>query len=380
MFDKEDVKHRAKGTWPDILSSLTSNQDLIAAIDRGTRRSGPCPMCGGTDRFRFTDKFADGNYICSPNGNGCGTGDGFGLLMELNGWSFPETVDAVGKWIGLPENQAKAHRSRRVHADKVRKKQICYQYTKDKMNSAWQQALSCSDAKATPLRRYLVRRGLRDFVIDTPHLRFHPALEYWHADKESEKPQLLGKFPALLAKVLDGEGNPVTLHRTFLTREGDKAPVPKPKKVWSAHSSCVTVRLHQVDDVVCLAEGIETAMAVHLVTGLPTWACLNSGSLASIVLPDTVTKVNIFSDLDRPVKNQDFGAGLKASLKACHQLSERSVCTTIHVPPGPIPEDAKGVDWLDIWNNHVSGHDGFRAVIDWKNQLGQYHSHTLEGR
>jgi formamidopyrimidine-DNA glycosylase len=42
-----------------------------------TRKNGPCPMCGGKDRWRFTDIDGKGTWWC----NGCRGGNGFALAM-----------------------------------------------------------------------------------------------------------------------------------------------------------------------------------------------------------------------------------------------------------------------------------------------------------
>ena len=47
-------------------------------------KHGPCPLCGGRDRFRFDDKDGRGTYFCS----GCGAGDGVRLAMGITGLSF----------------------------------------------------------------------------------------------------------------------------------------------------------------------------------------------------------------------------------------------------------------------------------------------------
>ena len=44
-----------------------------------TNRHGPCPVCGGKDRFRFDDKGGRGTWICST----CGAGDGIELVKRL---------------------------------------------------------------------------------------------------------------------------------------------------------------------------------------------------------------------------------------------------------------------------------------------------------
>ena len=94
----EEVKHRANGQWQQILSSL-------AGLDESQLRNkhGPCPNCGGKDRYRFDDKAGDGTYICSQ----CGAGDGMSLLVKCTSMSFPDCVNAVGEYLHLDPGDQK---------------------------------------------------------------------------------------------------------------------------------------------------------------------------------------------------------------------------------------------------------------------------------
>src|ERR1700674_5626756 len=74
----EEAKRRASGNWMSILERLGVEHKVLG------KRNQPCPGCGGKDRFQFTDKYGDGNYIC----RGCGSGDGFALLELCLGWKF----------------------------------------------------------------------------------------------------------------------------------------------------------------------------------------------------------------------------------------------------------------------------------------------------
>ena len=69
MGDRIDVRTAAQGRWRDILQSLGMDERSLSG------KHGPCPMCGGKDRFRFDDKDGRGTYFCS----GCGAGDGVKL-------------------------------------------------------------------------------------------------------------------------------------------------------------------------------------------------------------------------------------------------------------------------------------------------------------
>ena len=58
------------------------------------------------------------------------------------------------------------------------------------------------------------------------------------------------------------------------------------------------VRLFEPGDELAIAEGIETALAVHLGTGKPVWAALSCGNLEKLWIPDSVARVCIYADND----------------------------------------------------------------------------------
>src|SRR6202171_2203069 len=85
-----ELKARAHGRWTEILRTLGVDQKVL------NKRNQPCPACGGTDRFQYTDKFGNGDYIC----RGCGHGDGFKLLMQCKGWEFGTALRRVEELVG----------------------------------------------------------------------------------------------------------------------------------------------------------------------------------------------------------------------------------------------------------------------------------------
>lgn len=103
MTDFERFKIRAKdaarGQWPLIIPAITTCDG-----SRLNGKHGPCLKCGGTDRFRALNTFPeDGAVYC----NGCFSernGDGFAAIQWLMGWTFPEAVRAVAKFLGIPED------------------------------------------------------------------------------------------------------------------------------------------------------------------------------------------------------------------------------------------------------------------------------------
>ncbi|WP_308537572.1 primase-helicase zinc-binding domain-containing protein [uncultured Kluyvera sp.] len=83
----ETVK-QACGHWPRILPAL--------GVKVIKNRHQACPVCGGTDRFRFDDKEGRGTWFC----NQCGAGDGLKLIEKVFGVSASEAAGKVNAVTG----------------------------------------------------------------------------------------------------------------------------------------------------------------------------------------------------------------------------------------------------------------------------------------
>src|ERR1700736_3637964 len=81
---------RARDRWREILPQLGIETRFL------TNKHGPCPLCGGRDRFRFDDRDGSGSYYC----NQCGAGVGLILLRKLHGWDYGTACAEVDKIIG----------------------------------------------------------------------------------------------------------------------------------------------------------------------------------------------------------------------------------------------------------------------------------------
>lgn len=98
-YKVKEVRAAANGRWPDILAAF--------GVDRHALRDehGPCPACGGNDRFRFDDKNGDGEWYCNQCGGdgGGGAGDGFMLLQRVCSLDLGDAINEVGKFLYLPD-------------------------------------------------------------------------------------------------------------------------------------------------------------------------------------------------------------------------------------------------------------------------------------
>jgi putative DNA primase/helicase len=141
----------------------------------------------------------------------------------------------------------------------------------------------------------------------------------------------------MVALVTAPDGKAVSLHRTYLTRDGHKADVPSPKKLMPPTIPSATrggaIRLYTATTVLAVTEGIETALAVHLTTGLPVWAALCATGMAALVVPETVREVIICADHD--------AAGLQAAKALARRLLTEQKTVKILAPA------TVGTDWAD---------------------------------
>ncbi len=79
---------QACGHWPRILPALGVKVQI--------NLHQACPVCGGSDRFRFDDKEGRGTWFC----NQCGAGDGLRLVEKVFGVSASEAAARVGALTG----------------------------------------------------------------------------------------------------------------------------------------------------------------------------------------------------------------------------------------------------------------------------------------
>jgi putative DNA primase/helicase len=101
-----DIIEAAQGRWPSILGALAGLTD-----QQLTDRHQPCPLCGGTDRYRFDDKDGSGSWYCNRCGGKTqtgGAGNGMDLLMRSTGWDFKTAAQRVEQHLGLPMKKPSA--------------------------------------------------------------------------------------------------------------------------------------------------------------------------------------------------------------------------------------------------------------------------------
>lgn len=303
---RTNIAVEAEGRWRDILLSLGFEAKFLQ------KGHTACPMCGGKDRYRFTDFKQRGNWVC----NQCGHGDGFELLERVFGWNFLKAKDEIQRVIGTARLQP-----------------VRNERTEEEIKTSIRKVLRETKAVITgdPVWQYLHQRtGIVNVPCD---IRFHPSL--WHSEAEK-------RFPAMLAVLRYPNGDGATVHRTYLTQDGKKAPVEKVKKLMSGlpiNSSCV--RLSEIAPLIGIAEGIETALAASVVFGFPVWAATSAPVLEKWEPPAGIQEIVICGD------NDTSYAGQAAAYSLAKRLRTKGFAVSVEIPD---PEDTDWADALQVGN------------------------------
>jgi putative DNA primase/helicase len=322
----ETVRAHARGQWHFVLAAVGIDAKFLH------KQHGGCPCCGGKDRFRFDNKGDNGTFFC----NNCGSGDGFRLIQLYRSCQPKESLQLVTDALNCKEISTIPRQTYVTISPESDQKLI--QAKQEQLQKTWNEAKEITPGDS--VHTYLtVTRKLPLCEIPAV-LRIHPGLPYYSEDKK-----YLGTYPTMLGKVGTVNDELVSLHRTYLTNEGYKAPVPKPKKLMTAIYEGATkgaaIRLYTASETLILGEGIETSICGALSLGLPAWACVTALGLETVRLPGSVQKVIVLVDNDES----------KAGQQAAEKLTIRMIREGRRIKR-LMPEQL-GKDWLDILTHEI---------------------------
>ena len=260
------AKDAAQGKWKGILPQLGIDARYL------DHKHHPCPANEqGEDRFRFADRNGSGNFFCS-----CSEGDkgGMALLMCCRGLSYAEAAKEVERVVGASHSEPeKEKRDPREALNKVRK---------------------MLRTVGPEVALYL---AARDLTVP-PGIR-QARLAYWHGGEK------LGVYDCMVGLITAPDNTPQSYHITYL-QDGVKANVPAARKVMTPVSTITggAIRLYPPAEHMGIAEGIETAIAAHMLTGLPVWAAANANGVEKFVPPAVCKRLTVFGDSDESFTGQ----------------------------------------------------------------------------
>ena len=277
------------------MAEVMQRLDLTGLKRGGVSWDGPCPICGGENRFWINTRKA--TFGCRKCG---GSGDQIGLVMFVLGLEFLPALD----WLFGPRQEISeeesARRAARDAENAARKAAEAARYRAKAIADAAEIWAAGRAAEASLVRDYLAARGITaDLLPALPScLRFAPNLPYMVANPDQSSPTKwieAHRGPAMLAAVQGQNDRLCAVHRTWfdLDQPQGKAKILHPvtgevmprKKVLGAKKGGA-IRLHRgaMDcRTLIMGEGIETTFTAQIAAVWPDahfWAGVDLGNMA----------------------------------------------------------------------------------------------------
>jgi hypothetical protein len=283
---------------------------------QGGELIGPCPVCGGTDRFGINLKKQIWNC------RGCAKGgDVIALVQHIDGSTFIAAIETLTGGRAPPTRQRRP-KPVQEHEDDGR------------WIKWWDEARPVAGTLA---ERYLIHRRITELPpdCDGEALRFHPECIFGNDDAGVWR-----YAPAMLALVVDPVTNvPKGLQRTDLNSNWDH---PDRRALGSIKGGVVKLWSDaDVTEGLCIAEGLETALAASLqewppgsgVLIRPIWATLNAGNMHTFPVLPGISHLTISVD--------DDDAGHDAAIACSARWQTSGVGVTRLVPTNKGAADGK---------------------------------------
>ena len=278
------------------------------------RHHGPCPVCGGKDRFRFDDKEGWGTWFCSQ----CDPQSGGGLLL-LSRFLGKPTIEVANELLGnTPErSRAPVYRSF-VSEDQIRKA------NHEQARKGAEALLASSELRPHP---YMSDRGLDGQWL----VNGEPIMG---KDRAVIQPGELLLVPAYKA---EGDGSKlVNVQKIKANKE--KRPL------YGGDMAGVYHKLDGHQKLIAIVEGYATGVTVNRVTGATTYCAFNTGNLASVsawvASQHPGVPVVLFADHDELDITHQWRPGEKFAKDAAAPLG-----ATVAIPP-------ELGDWDDYRQKH----------------------------
>lgn len=341
--------------WKDAALAvplLQAAQQFGAQLKRhGAEWVGPCPYCGGRDRFSVNT--VKNKWNCRGTEGGSSA---IGMVMHIAQLSFVEATEALScqpKPAGvhsaplsaseIAEREKRRTENQRIQQAREAEHDRYEGNTRETASAIWN---ASKPVRETSSENYLNRRGIPlEYFLDLDCIRHHPGLAY---------PGMKARCPALVCRVDDVEGHITAIWRIYHTADGIKLPVDNPK-LGLGPAGGGAVRIGGIGKRIGLAEGVETALAVRALTHgqYPIWSTLSTSGLIGVEIPLGVERISVWPDGDKPMRRQgeEYVPSVPAGRKAAQTLYERlkgeGIQTVIAAEP------SSGLDYLDVFNAHM---------------------------
>lgn len=280
------------------ITDVVARLDIAGLQPSGGELVGPCPVCGGTDRFGINP--VTNVFLCRKACTAHAGGDQVALVRHVLGKTFPEALD----WLCGPRAELtpaeRAARDRKLADAKRRQDEIAARKRADAIDQARRLWHAARPAEGTPVRDYLARRGIPPhlFAALPRCLRYLPDCRFTVAVKgQPGKFRTIHSGPAMIAAIQDPDtGSASAVHRTWidLSRPSGKALIvdplgeytdlPAKKVLGSKKGGAIALRTPRGATTLVMGEGIETTLSALIAEDPPMraafWAGVDLGNMA----------------------------------------------------------------------------------------------------
>jgi putative DNA primase/helicase len=270
-----DIIERAREA--DILSVALRYTQLKKS---GQDHHGPCPVCGGTDRFSVTPRKGRGVFFCRVCDVG---GDAIKLVEHVTGCNFRDAVETLTgedfPRARVTNNIKRQETDEDQDARRLRNARYCWHTRKP--------------PQGTIVETYLRGRGQVGAI--PPTIGYLPGGKYPPAMVTAFGMPIEPEPGEMVAQSISA------VHLTSLADDGSyRLRVEGAKKILG-FASGLPIVLASVNDLggLAITEGIEDGLSV-LATGLGVWVAGNAGLLPKLadIVPDFIEAVTIFAHDD----------------------------------------------------------------------------------
>lgn len=295
----------------DMAKSLPLDEVIarlgIAGLRRnGAELTGPCPICGGRDRFNINTRSRA--FLCRQ----CDLrgGDMPGLVMGVMGVALPKALEFLIGGADLSIDPAEVARRRAKAAEAAaRSEATAARYRARRIAEAQAIWNSAQPGEDTPVRAYLALRGLRrDLLPRWPHaLRFLP-------DHPARKDiggtvRVIHRGPCMIAAVVNPRGDVTAVHQTWLDLSQAKGRAriafggqDYPSKMVLGSKKGGAIRLFGRPGRIAtliMGEGIETTLSALPAApqGAGLWAGVDLGNMSGRMQPQPGTRHSGLPDM-----------------------------------------------------------------------------------
>jgi len=274
MARGDDPKFDAWVETAKDVALLDAAKLLGARLKRitSTEHAGPCPACGGTDRFSINAK--DHVWNCRSAEGGASVID---MVKHIRGCDFLTACEIL---TGEPAPQGArqetdSEREQREGKQRERAEAARAREEQDKAASIAkrkrdEEAIEDVLGRASPIfdthaEAYLRGRGIDIKRRHAGDLRFVKELDYWgYADAQAERLSHLAILPGMVAIVRNVAGDIIGIHQTFLDPAAPRKWAPTgdtrrnaAKKI-RGEAKGGLIRFGTIGERIAIGEGIET--------------------------------------------------------------------------------------------------------------------------